>query len=196
MRAHTIGACFLFLVTTAACGGGGASTPGGTTPGGPGAGNESTLPPRPTAPDSDKVTWKKDPPGKNCHQAPSGGDLVAGVTSLASACIDTGKMKQVGTPTQGDGKEGDPAKMVTTIPLKAQANHCYRFFGLAEATVKDLDIAVMDSGGKACGEDLNDTNHATTLDDGNICFKVDDTVNVNVATATGFGKWAVEIWSD
>jgi hypothetical protein len=190
----------MFLATTAACGGGGASTPGGTTPGNTsgaaGAGNDSTLPPKPTAPDSDKVTWKKDPPGTNCHAAPSGGDLVAGVTAMASACIDTSKMKQVGTPTQGSGQEGDPAKMVTTIPLKAQANHCYRFFGLAEPTVKDLDIAVMDSASKACGEDLNDTNHAVTLDDGVICFKTDDNVNVNVATATGQGKWAVEIWSD
>ena len=34
------------------------------------------------------------------------------------------------------------------------------------------------------------------FEDGAICFKTDDTVNVNTAVASGKGKFAVEIWSD
>jgi len=102
-------------------------------------------------------------------------------------------MHKLGTTTTGTGSG---SAMVTAIPLKAQANHCYRFFGLAEATVTDFDIAVIDSAGKSCGEDLNDNNDAIVLEDGNICFTADDAVNVNAAVASGQGKWAVEIWSD
>jgi hypothetical protein len=86
--------------------------------------------------------------------------------------------------------------MVKTIPLAAKANHCYRVFGLAEPTVTDFDIAIMDSAGKLAGEDTTDANDAIVLEDGVICFTADDAANVNTAVATGQGKWAVEIWSD
>jgi hypothetical protein len=134
-------------------------------------------------------------PAKNCHTGTAGADLTAAVTGLASRCIDTTKMHQVGQPTTGEG-QGSSATMVKTIPLAAKANHCYRIFGLAEPSVADFDIAVMDSNAKAAGEDLTDTNDAIVLEDGSICFTQDDAANVNTAVATGKGKWAVEIWSD
>ena len=181
------------LPLVVACGGGAASTPGATTPT-PGAAPHGAG--MPDHPESDKVTWKKDAAPKSCHTGNKGdGDRVASVTSMAKGCVDTGKMHQVGTPSQGENS-GTTGKMGTTIPLKAQANHCYRVFGIAEATVTDFDIAVMDSTGKSCGEDSTDGNDALVLEDGNICFKADDDVSVNVAVATGTGKWAVEIWSD
>jgi hypothetical protein len=117
------------------------------------------------------------------------------VTAIAGACVDTKKMHQVGQPTTGEGT-ASTATMVKTIPLKAQANHCYRIFGLADPTVTDFDIAVMDSAGKSVGEDLTDSNDAIVLEQGTFCFKQDDAVNVNTAVAAGNGKWAVEIWSD
>jgi hypothetical protein len=86
--------------------------------------------------------------------------------------------------------------MVKSIPLAAKANHCYRVFGLAEASVTDFDIAIMDSAGKLAGEDTTDTNDAIVLEHGAVCFSQDDSASVNTAVATGKGKWAVEIWSD
>ena len=184
----------ILVITAVACGG--SKTPGPTTP----AGSSSAAPTgdptitHPDHPDSTKVTWKKDSPAKNCHTGDKGaGDLSVSVDKIATSCVDTKTMHKLGTTTTGAGSS---TAMVTAIPLKAQANHCYRFFGLAEATVTDFDIAVIDSTGKSCGEDLNDNNDAIVLEDGNICFTSDDSVNVNAAVASGQGKWAVEIWSD
>ncbi len=185
---------FALFVTTAitACGGG--ATPDANSPTATAKpAGDSTLPKAPDHPESDKVTWKKD--GKSCHTNDKGaGDLVASVTTMAKGCVDTSKMKMLGQPTQGKGAE--TGTMVTPIPLNAKANHCYRVFGLAQATVTDFDVAIMDSAGKSTGEDLTDSNDAIVLEDGNICFKVDDTVAVNAAVASGAGNWAVEIWSD
>ncbi len=172
-----------------ACGGSDASSPAAAAP---------TVAPRnpndPKHPDSDKVTWKKDAPYKSCHTGSKGdGDLVAAVTAMATSCVSG--MHQLGQPITGNGADMSNTE-VKQIPLAAQANHCYRAFGLAESTVKDLDVAVMDSNGKRCAEDLNDNNDAIVLEDGSFCFTVDDKASVNVAVASGAGKWAVEIWSD
>jgi hypothetical protein len=192
------------LVSTAACGGGAAATPAPTTPTStttsaaptpaPAGAADSTLPKAADHPESDRVSWKKDATVKSCHKGLKGGDLVAGATQMATACVDP-KMHQLGQPTTGTGLASS-ATMVQSIPLKAQANHCYRVFGLAEPTVTDFDIAVIDSAGKSAGEDLTDSNDAVVLENGSICFKQDDTASVNAAVAAGTGKWALEIWSD
>jgi hypothetical protein len=173
----------------AACGGGAA---------GPGAANASTtaggdpsLPKPATKPESDKVTWKKDASPKSCHTGGKTGDA-ASVTAMTNACVDK-KMHLVGQTNMGEGSRD---KMVTTLPLKAEANHCYRVVGVADASVTDFDIAVMDSAGKLIGEDLLDSNDAVVLEDGVFCFKADDAVSVNVACASGAGKWAVSIFAD
>jgi hypothetical protein len=187
----------LILVSAvAACGGGEAATPGATAPTAATttAPTDPSIPKAPDHPESDKVTWKKDSPAKSCHTGAKGdGDLAAAVTGLASSCV--AKMHLVGQPMTGVGA-ASTATMIKQIPFAAQANHCYRFFGLSQASVKDLDIAVTDSAGKSCGEDLNDSNDAIVLEDGSICFKADDAASINVAVGTGSGKWAVEVWSE
>ena len=182
---------FAAAVACGACGGGGAPPPATPT-------NEAAPHPAgmPDHPESDKVTWKKDASPKNCHTSSKGdGDRVAAVTAMAKGCVDSAKMHMVGQASQGENA-GTTGKMGTTVPLKAQANHCYRIFGISEATVADFDIAVIDSAGKSCGEDSTDGNEALVLEDGNICFKADDDVSINVAVASGSGKWALEVWSD
>jgi hypothetical protein len=195
LRSKAVTSIFALLVTTAitACGGG--ATPDAASPNTAAAkpAGDPNMPKAPDHPDSDKVTWKKD--GKSCHTNDKGaGDLVASVTSIAKGCVDTSKFHQVGDATQGQGSE--TGTMITPIPFQAKANHCYRVIGLAQASVTDFDIAIMDSAGKSTGEDLTDGNDAIVLEDGSICFKVDDTVSVNAAVAAGAGKWALEIWSD
>jgi hypothetical protein len=180
-----------FLGALAACG-------GEAAPAAPAAAptpipTSTALPPPVAAgsPESDKVTWKQDATAKNCHTAKAGGDLVAAVSAEANGCVSN--MHQVGSPSTGTGA---PGNLVTTIPLAAKAGHCYRVFGLAETTVSDFDIAIMDSAGKSCGEDGTDNNDALVREHGSICFKVDDAANVNAAVANGQGKWALEVWSD
>jgi hypothetical protein len=100
---------------------------------------DSTLPKQADHPESDKVTWKKDAGGKSCHTGAKGdGDLVAGVTGIATACADS-KLHMLGQPITGEGA-ASTGTMVKTIPLAAKANHCYRFFGLAVKAVTDLDV--------------------------------------------------------
>jgi hypothetical protein len=170
---------------------------GGSAPPPASAGSAATTPAavQATKPESAKVTWKKEPSPKNCHQAPKAGDLTPQTTAIATACVDAAKMHQVGTPTSGEG-QASTSTMVKSIPLAAKANHCYRIFGLAEAAVTDFDIAVMDSAGKLAGEDTTDGSDAIVLEDGAICFNADDAASVNTAVASGNGKWTVEIWGD
>jgi hypothetical protein len=187
--------CLPAIVVSAVACGGDKAAGGPTAP----TNTPHQLNPGPDKPESDKVTWKRDSP-KNCHTGNKGdGDLVAAVTSMASSCVG-GKMKQVGQPLTGEGgsaSSGHPGEMIKQFPLKAQANHCYRVFGIAQAaTVKDFDVAIVDSATKSTGEDLTDGNDAIALEDGSICFKVDDDANVNVAVGDGFGKWAVVVMSD
>lgn len=187
-----------------ACGGGSSSAPASSTAGSAASpassGATTTAGPASTnvpaaKPDSDKVTWKLDAPAKNCHQATKGSDLAAAATTVASGCVDKTKMHLVGSATLGEG-QASTGTMVKSIPLAAKANHCYRVFGIAESTVSDFDIAVMDSAGKLAGEDTTDASDAIVLENGSICFNADDSASVNTAVAAGKGKWAVEIWSD
>jgi hypothetical protein len=194
VRLFALNAGLVAVGSLAACGG---SAPPPATSSSTTSLAATTTPPAAKAskPESDKVTWKKDASPKNCHQPAKGADLAASTTAIASGCVGATKMHQLGTATTGEG-EASTGTMVKSIPLAAKANHCYRVFGLAEPTVTDFDIAVMDSAGKLAGEDTTDANDAVVLEDGSICFTADDTASVNTAVATGKGKWAVEIWSD
>jgi hypothetical protein len=155
--------------------------------------DKSGEPPLPTKPDSDKVTWKKDPAFAKCHNdVKTGADLAAGATAMAQGCSSMG-MHQIGQTTQDTFKNLDKAH---PIPLHAEANHCYRVYGLSEDALQDLDIAIVDSAGKSCGEDGSDSPDAVVLEDGEICFTQTDDVQVNVAAGNGSGKYAVEIWGN
>ena len=184
----------LCAVASASCGGESAAAAPPTTAVQAKSSPDVAAPKAPDHPDSDKVTWKKDATLAQCHNdVKTGADLVAGVTAMATACTGQTKMHQIGQTVQGSRKNLDPA---LTIPLQAQANHCYRVYGLSEDALKDLDIAVIDSAGKSAGEDGSDSPDAVVLEDGEICFKQADNVSVNVVAGDGNGKFAVEIWGD
>ncbi len=184
------------VATLVACGGGGGETL-------PTKGVESLEarqakmdqagePPLPTKPDSDKVTWKQDPAYAKCHNdVKTGADLVAGVKAMGQACASAMGLKPLGDVTQDKYKKDDPAH---SLPLHAEAGKCYRVYGLSEDALQDLDIAIMDSAGKSCGEDGSDSPDAVVLESGMICFTVADDVKVNVAAGSGAGKYAVQIW--
>jgi hypothetical protein len=182
------------LTTVVACGGGSADTSAQPTTPKPADMDKNTRPPAPTKPDSDKVTWKQGAPYASCHNdVKTAADLVAGVTAMAQACAGLTKMHQIGATVQGTRQNLDPAQ---AIPLHAEANHCYRVYGLSEGALQDLDIAIIDSTGKSTGEDGSDSPDAVVLEDGEICFTQADDAKVNVAAGSGGGKFAVEIWGD
>jgi hypothetical protein len=182
----------LVVAPFVACGGSGAATPGSVVP--KAASADPFAPPLPTKPESDKVTWKKDPSYAKCHNdVKTGADLAAGVAAMAQPCAAPLKMHQVGQLVQGSRQNLDPAQ---SIPLHAEAGHCYRVYGLSEDALQDLDIAIVDSAGKTAAEDGSDSPDSVVLEDGVVCFTQTDDVKVNVAAGNGGGKFAVAIWSD
>jgi hypothetical protein len=192
VRAMRIALVLGSVLVLSACGGGSAPPPSTSTSSPATAASANPNAPKLlTKPESDKVTWKKDATGKKCHTGAKTGDT-ASVAAMSKLCVDS-TMKKVGATITGQGG-GDT--IVKQIPLQAEANKCYRVFGIADATVTDFDIAVMDSAGKEIAEDVLDSNDAIVMEDGAFCFTTADTASVNVATATGQGKWAVEIWSN
>jgi hypothetical protein len=195
MRKALLSSLFLASLTfVVACGGGSADATAQPVVPKPADMDKGARPPAPTKPDSDKVTWKQGAPYASCHNdVKTGADLVAGVTAMATACAGLTKMHQIGATVQGTRQNLDPAQ---AIPLHAEANHCYRVYGLSDASLQDLDIAIMDSTGKSAGEDGSDSPDAVVLEDGEICFSQADEVKVNVAAGSGGGKFAVEIWGD
>lgn len=190
-------ACGAAAIALAACGGGASDTPPASASNAAATASASAKAPDPnlpTKPDSDKVTWKQDPSYAKCHNdVQTGADLVAGVTAMAQGCAAKMGLHQIGQTTQDTFKNMDPAH---PIPLHADAGHCYRVYGLSEAALQDLDIAIIDSAGKSCGEDGSDSPDAVVLEDGEICFTAADDVKVNVAAGSGQGKYAVEIWGN
>ena len=184
-------------LTVVACGGGNADTGAGGGPAVPkpvANPDQAINPPDPTHPDSDKVTWKKDASFAKCHNdVKTGADLVAGVKAMGAGCAVTMKLHKVGDTVQGSRQNLDKAQV---IPLKAEAGHCYRVYGLSEDALQDLDIAMMDSAGKECAEDGSDSPDAVLLEDGAVCFTATDDVSINVAAGSGTGKYVVQIWGD
>lgn len=185
------------LTTLAACGGGGETlaTKGvGSIEARQAKMDQAGEPPLPTKPDSDKVTWKQDPSYAKCHNdVKTGADIVAGVAAIAAPCASMMGLKQIGTTTQDAYKNLDPAH---TIPLDAQAGHCYRVYGLSEDALQDLDIAITDSAGKMAAEDGSDSPDAVVLEDGMVCFTVADKATINIAAGSGAGKYAVQVWGN
>jgi len=186
----------LSVSSLVACGGG--DTPPANTPLSAAAQqakmDKAGEPPLPTKPDSDKVTWKQDPSYAKCHNdVQTGADLAAGVTAMANGCAGIMKMHQIGQTTTDTFGATDKAH---PIKLHAESGHCYRVYGLSEAALQDLDIAIMDSAGKACAEDGSDSPDAVVLEDGMVCFTATDDVLVNVAAGSGAGKYVVQIWGN
>jgi hypothetical protein len=154
-----------------------------------------TPPPAPADTSSHLAHAKHDPAWAACHQSVKvAASAEASVAALARSCAKATGLKPLGRPivaTQ-DASGGAPA----SYPLRAKAGKCYRVFAHADKGVKDLDIAIIDSAGGIAAEDNTDAPSAVVVDDGAVCFQVDDAAAVAVRVETGKGKYAIEIDSD
>jgi hypothetical protein len=171
----------------AACGGHAASTPAPVAAPPPGA----PLPP------STKADTKTDPAYASCHNAykPTSGDqdVSADLAAMTKGCVDVTKMKKAGPTLTGQLSDTSPPAI---FPLGAQAGKCYRVYGMAQSTMQDFDIALIDSTGALVSEDTTDDVSPVATEDGKVCFKVSDAVVIRASAGAGTGKFALEIWSD
>jgi hypothetical protein len=132
-----------------------------------------------------------------CHAAfkpaSSDGDLAANVDAMAKGCADATKMKQLGSTLSGEAREkGAPV----IFPLAVQADRCYRIYGVAQGSMRDLDISWVDSVGALIAQDTTDDGSPVVAEDGKICFKVSDVTSIRAAAAAGVGKFAIQVWED
>jgi hypothetical protein len=150
----------------------------------------------PPVPTSKKATKKNDATWATCHQSfqAKAKDVSKDVTAMAKGCAAATKMKVVGKTLTG--KQTDQ-QAPQSYPLDAKANHCYRAYAQAADGIKDLDLVIKDGDGIAAGEDSTDDPSPVVLEDGAVCFSVDDPkATVVVSVGMGGGNYAVEIWSD
>jgi hypothetical protein len=130
-----------------------------------------------------------------CHasyQVNAATDLVTSVDQLSKGCAATTGMHMV------DSFKGQQAasNAPQVQPLHAQANHCYRVYGVAAATIQDLDVLIKDSTGAPAGEDTTDDPTPVVLEDGAVCFTQADEASIVVSIGAGSGAYALQVWSD
>ena len=112
---------------------------------------------------------------------------------MAKACEKTTKMKPLGKTLSGKQADVDTPQ---SYPLDAKADHCYRVFAQAAASIKDLDVFIKDSAGVLVAQDSTDDPSPVVLEDGAVCFTKDDKASVVVSVGMGGGAYALQIWGN
>jgi hypothetical protein len=120
-------------------------------------------------------------------------DVATEVAKMAQGCAAVTKMHAVGPPVAFSQSASNAPQ---SVPIKAQANHCYRVYGAAVTGIKDLDLLLKDSTGAVAGEDSTDDPTPVVLEDGVVCFKQDDAASVVASVGDGSGAYALQVWSD
>jgi hypothetical protein len=112
------------------------------------------------------------------------------VLHLGLMCGPSNGMKQVvasGASRIEQGKEREHR-------FDALAGDCYRVFGVAEPSVEDLDVEVLDPAGKQLAVDTSDDRWPIVKPDGPFCVFADGQYRVVARAQRGAGNYALEIW--
>jgi hypothetical protein len=144
---------------------------------------------------SKKAERRVNPAWTPCHasyQVNPATDLATSVDQMSKGCAATTGMHMI------DSFKGQQAasNAPQIQPLHAQANHCYRVYGVAAATIQDLDVLIKDSTGAPAGEDTTDDPTPVVLEDGAVCFTQADEASIVVSIGAGSGAYALQVWSD
>jgi hypothetical protein len=160
----------------------------------PATGGSAMLTPAPGSA-SQKAERRTNPAWAPCHasfQPGASTDLGASVDQMAKGCLDTTKMHMVDSFKGSQKASGLPQ----SFPFHADANRCYRVYGVADSGIKDLDLLVKDSTGAVAGEDSTDDPTPVVQEDGAVCFKAADDATVVVSIGAGKGGYAIQLWGD
>jgi hypothetical protein len=83
-----------------------------------------------------------------------------------------------------------------TYVVKLRGGLCYRFFGVADGTIKDLDILVEKTNGDLVGDDKANGPVAIIESDKAWCFDSDGDYQFRVEVdGTGEGHYAFGVWA-
>ena len=112
---------------------------------------------------------------------------------MARGCAASTHTKPVGSTLTGKQAAEDAPQ---SFPFEAKGSHCYRVYAQASAGIHDLDVAVKDSAGILIAQDSTEDPRPVVLEDGEVCFRQDDSASVVVSVGMGQGSYALQIWGD
>jgi hypothetical protein len=153
---------------------------------------------QPSSITSKKTMRKKSPELLVCHKdyqpQTHGHDIAADVKREATMCQDASGMHAVGDVHTFKGKKD--SDVPDTFTFHAKAGKCYRAFAESGPGIDDLDLVIKDSDRNVAGEDSTDDPNPIALEDGAVCFNVDDDAVVGSTIGSGHGDYVVSLWSD
>src|SRR5205085_1074121 len=86
-------------------------------------------------------------------------------------------------------KNKKDADVPDTFTFHTKAGKCYRAFAESSTGIDDLDLVIKDSDHNVAGEDSTDDPSPIVLEDGAVCFKVDDDATVSATIGSGHGDY-------
>ena len=112
---------------------------------------------------------------------------------IAKCGASTGSVEYV-KPTLGKLHDKHDKRDTFVVPI--QGGLCYRFFGVADSTIKDLDVLVEKKGGALVGDDKTNGPVAIIESDKAWCFDKDGVYNFLVEVdGQGSGDYVFGIWA-
>ncbi len=114
--------------------------------------------------------------------------------ALTAKCgASTGAVEYV-KPTLGKLHDKHDKRDTSVVPI--QGGLCYRFFGVADSTIKDLDVLIEKTGGALVGDDKTNGPVAIIESDKAWCMDRDGVYNFLVEVdGQGSGEYVFGIWA-
>ncbi len=132
---------------------------------------------------------------RECWQAIQlSGDAKKDYEALVGSCgTPTGSVQYVAPVA---GKLHHILDKRDTFNVKIQGGLCYRFFGVADASIKDLDILIERANGDLVGDDKTNGPVAIIDADKNWCMDRDDDFRFQVQVkGPGTGNYKFGVWA-
>jgi hypothetical protein len=122
------------------------------------------------------------------------GKHVPDYNALASACGTPGGLLEYVHPVSGKLHSVKDKRDVFTVPLSG--GYCYRYFAVADDTIRDIDILVQKPGGALVADDKQTQPIAIIEAQKSWCMPKDETYEFHVLVdGDGAGAYTLGIWA-
>lgn len=118
-------------------------------------------------------------------------DPVSDLDRLGFSCGAARGYASVAPVHVGSQKAEEPAERLV---FRARKGRCYRLYAVGEATVRDLDVAVIAPDGRLVAADLSKDPWSVVPPRGPWCPDEEGPFAVDVSVADGQGKFALGVW--
>lgn len=119
------------------------------------------------------------------------GEAHQDLDQMTSLCGAPNAMKPVTGVLDGSQSEEDP---IARYVFEGETGRCYRIFAASDASIQDLDMAVLDPEQAVIGFDTNNDAFPILNPDGPLCLTRPGTYTVLVSVERGAGNYALQVW--